>query len=329
VTFQWPWMLLFLLLIPVVVAAYVLWQRRREQRAAGLAAEGLVATDAGRRRSWRRHLQFALFTAALALLVIAIARPMATVPTLQSRATVILTLDVSNSMAATDVKPSRIATAKSAASAFVHQQPAGVRMGVVAFGARSIVVQRPTSSHADVLKAINRLSLGGGTSLAQGILTSLDAISGKTLKVNETTLGSDATQVHIGYYGGATIVLFSDGENTDPTNPEAMAQLTSVAGVHIQTVGVGTAAGTTVKIRGFTVATALDAQTLRSVAKVTDGSYYHAGDAAGLEAISKTINTHLTVVHSHTELTALFAAAAAVLLVVAALISVQRSGRVL
>jgi Ca-activated chloride channel family protein len=329
VTFQWPAMLLFLLLIPGVVAAYVLWQRRRRERAAGLAAQGLVTTETGRPRSWRRHLQFALFTTALALLVIAVARPMTTIPTLQHRATVILTLDVSNSMAATDVKPSRIATAKSAASAFVHQQPAGVRMGVVAFGARSVVVQRPTSSHADVLKAINRLSLGGGTSLAQGILTSLDAISGKTLKVNETTLGSDATQVHIGYYGGATIVLFSDGENTDPTNPEAMAQLTSVAGVHIQTVGVGTAAGTTVKIRGFTVATALDAQTLRSVAKVTDGSYYHAGDAAGLEAISKTINTHLTVVHSHTELTALFAAAAAVLLVVAALISVQRSGRVL
>ena len=328
-TVQWPAMLLFLFLIPCVVAAYGLWQRRRRQRAAGLAAQGLVTTETGRSRHWRRHLQFALFTMALALLVVAIARPRTTIPTLQRRATVILALDVSNSMAATDVKPSRIATAKTAADAFVHQQPAGVRMGVVAFGERSVVVQQPTSSHGEVLQAIDRLSLGGGTSLAQGILTSLDAIAGKTLKVNEMDTGSDNTQVHIGYYGAATIVLFSDGENTDQTNPESMARLTSVAGVRIQTVGVGTAAGTTVQIRGFTVATALNSQTLRSVAKVTSGSYHQAGNAAGLRMISETIDPHLTVVRSNTEITAIFAAAAAALLVAAALISVLRFGRVL
>ncbi|HEY6623975.1 MAG TPA: VWA domain-containing protein [Acidimicrobiales bacterium] len=328
-TFQWPAMLLFLLLIPGVVAAYVSWQRRRRERAAGLAAQGLVTTETGRPRSWRRHLQFALFTTALALLVIAVARPMTTIPTLQHRATVILTLDVSNSMAATDVKPSRIAAAKTAANAFVRQQPAGVRMGVVAFGQRSVVVQQPTFSHGDVLQAIDHLSLGGGTSLAQGILTSLDAIAGKTLRINQKDLGSDASQVHIGYYGGATIVLFSDGENTDQTSPESMARLTSVAGVRIQTVGVGTAAGTTVHIQGFTVATALDSQTLRSVAKVTSGSYHQAGNAEGLRTISNTIDPHLTFVRSHTEVTAIFAAAAAALLVLGALISLLRSGRVL
>ena len=247
-----------------MVAAYVLWQRRRERRAAALAAQGLVTTDAGRRRSWRRHLPFALFTAALALLVVAFARPMATVKTPQSRATVILAIDVSNSMAATDVKPSRIASRQDGgrARSSASSRP-GSGSGWWPSAQRSVIVQPPTSSHADVLKAINRLSLGGGTSLAQGILTSLDAIAGKTLKVNEAALGSDSTQVNIGYYGGATIVLFSDGENTNPTNPVTMAQLASVAGVRIQTVGVGTAAGTTVQIDGFTVATALDAQTLQ------------------------------------------------------------------
>ncbi|HEX4217192.1 MAG TPA: VWA domain-containing protein [Acidimicrobiales bacterium] len=322
-------MLIFLVLVPVVVAVYVLRQRRRGQRAAGLAAQGLVTTGAGRRPGPSRHLQFGLFATALALLVVALARPTATIPTLQHRATVILTLDVSNSMAATDVKPSRIAAAKAAADAFVDQQPSGVRMGVVAFGQRSVIVQRPTSSHAAVLQAVNRLSLGGGTSVAQGILTSLDAIAGKTLKINEQALSSDSALVHVGYYGGATIVLLSDGENTSQPDPQSAARLTSVAGVRIQTVGVGTAAGTTVQIQGFDIATALNSQTLRSMAAVTNGSYHHAGSAAGLRAISKTISPHLTVVHSHTEITALFAAAAVVLLVIGSLFLVLRSGRVM
>ncbi len=327
-TFRSPWLLAALVLIPAVVAAYVASRRRRTRRVAALAGQGLATTAAGRRAGWRRHVPFVLFAAALTLLVVALARPVATVKTPRRQATVVLAIDVSNSMAAADVKPTRIEAAKTAALAFVRQQPSGVRIGVVAFGQAAVIVQPPTLAHADVVTAIDRLSLGGGTSLGQGLLTSLDAIAGKTLTINEAALASDAGHVNIGYYGGATIVLFSDGEETSQPSGVTMARLASVAGVHVQTVGIGTAAGTTVQIAGFSVATALDSGVLKQVATVTNGSYYQANDAAGLAAISKTIDLHFTVVSQRTEITGIFSAAAALLLVAGALLSVLWFGRV-
>jgi len=328
-TFQSPEMLFGLLLVPVVVAAYARSRQRRRLRTAALASQGLVTADLGGRQRLRRHLPFALFTVALVLLVIAFARPMATIRTLRREATVIVALDVSNSMAATDVKPSRFGAAKAAAKAFIRQQPPAVRIGVVAFGQSAVIVQTPTSAHAAAIQAIDRLSLGGGTSLATGILTSLDAIAGKTLRVDKSALAQDNSgEINIGYYGGATIVLFSDGEDTSQTDPTTVARLASLAGVRVQTVGVGTAAGTTVRIDGFTVATALDAHTLESVAAVTNGTYHQEDDEAGLEAVSKTINLHFALATRYTEITAVFAAAAALLLVAGALMSVLWVGRV-
>jgi len=327
-TFASPEWLLGLLFLPLVVLAYVLARRKRRQRTAGLAAQGLLTTGLAR-RSWRLHVPFALFLVALALLVVASARPMATVRTPRRQATVVLAIDVSNSMAAADIKPSRIGAAKVAAEDFVREQPAAVRIGVVAFGPSAVIVQPPTFDHAAVLQAIDHLSLGGGTSLASGILTSLDAIAGKTLIVNKASLAQDDSgEVNIGYYGGATMVLISDGEDTSQVDPVTMARLASSAGVRAQTIGVGTVAGTTVQIGGFSVATALDPQTLEAVAKVTNGSYHQAGDLAGLKAISKTINLHFIVVAHYTEVTALFAAAGALFLVAGALIAAMWFGRV-
>ncbi|MGO9963619.1 MAG: VWA domain-containing protein, partial [Acidimicrobiales bacterium] len=309
-------------------AGYVRSRRRRRRRSADLAAQGLVTSDLGR-RGWRVHLPFVLFLTALALLIVAFAHPMATIRTPRRVATVILAMDVSNSMAAGDVAPSRFGAAKSAASAFVREQPSSVEIGVVAFGASALIVQPPTLSHADVLRAIKSLSLGGGTSLGAGVLTSLDAIAGKTLKVDVKSLGKDNSgEVNIGYYGGATIVLFSDGEDTSPVDPVTIARLASTAGVRIQTIGVGTAAGTTVKIDGFTVATALDSQTLRSVAAVTNGSYHQVDNQAALADVSKSIDLRFTVFTHYTEISAVFAAAAILLLVIGALISLLWFGRV-
>ncbi|HUC15394.1 MAG TPA: VWA domain-containing protein, partial [Acidimicrobiales bacterium] len=206
---------------------------------------------------------------------------------------------------------------------------AGVQIGVVSFGPSAVIVQPPSFDHAAVLKAIEHLSLGGGTSLASGILTSLDAIAGKTLIINKASLDQDnSANVNIGYYGGATIVLISDGEDTTQAGPVTMARLASSAGVRLQTIGVGTVAGTTVKIDGFSVATAMDPQILEAVASVSNGSYHQGGDLSGLKAISKTIDLHFTVVTKYTEVTALFAAAAALFLVAGALISVMWFGRV-
>jgi Ca-activated chloride channel family protein len=328
-TFASPGWFLGLLFLPVVVVAYVVARRKRRQRAAALTAQGLFTKGFARGRSWRLHLPFALFLVALALLVVASARPMATVKTPRRVATVVLAIDVSNSMAAADTKPSRIGAAKIAAEDFVRDQPGGVRIGVVSFGPSAVIVQPPSFDHALVLEAIEHLSLGGGTSLSAGILTSLDAIAGKTLIVNKAALTQDNSgEVNIGYYGGATIVLISDGEDPSPAGAVTMARLASTAGVRVQTIGVGTVAGTTVQIDGFSVATAMDPQTLEAVAAATNGSYHQAGGQAGLKAISKTINLHFSVVTTYTQVTALFAAAAALFFVAGALISVMWFGRV-
>jgi Ca-activated chloride channel homolog len=327
-TFRSPGVLAALLLLPVLVAAYVSSRRGRARRADALAHQGLVTTDARKPLRWRRHVPFALFAAALAVLVVGLARPMATVKLPRREATVVLAIDVSNSMAATDVKPSRIEAAKAAAVAFIRQQPPAVRIGVVAFGPGAVIVQTPTLAHADALKAVQRLSLGGATSVGQGLLTALDAIAGKTLTIDVAALSSDSGKVDVGYYGASTIVLFSDGEETTGPDPVALAGVASVAGVHVQTIGIGTAAGTTVQINGFSVATALDSDLLQKVASVTDGSYHQANDAAGLTAISKTIDLRFKVVTEHTEITAAFAAAAVLLLAAGALLSVLWFGRV-
>jgi Ca-activated chloride channel family protein len=321
-------MLASLLVVPVVVAAYVASRRRRARRAAVLAGEGLVVSGAGGRMRVRRHVPFALFTAALIVLGVALARPAATVRTPRREGTVVLAIDISNSMRAADVAPTRIEAAKTAARAFVRQQPAEVRIGVVAFGEGAVIVQPPTLARGDVVKAIDRLSVGGGTSLGKGLLTALDAIAGKTLSVDQAALESDSGQVDIGYYGGTTIVVLSDGEETSRPDPVAMAGLASVAGVRVHTVGVGTGAGTTVDIDGFSVATALDRDLLEQVASHAGGTYHEAGTSAGLVAISKSIDLRFKVVSQHTEITGALTAVAVVLLTAGALFSVLWLGRI-
>jgi Ca-activated chloride channel family protein len=328
-TFATPVWLWTLLVVPAAVAAYVAGRRLRARRTGQLAAQGL-AVNQGRGVGWRRHLPFVLFAAALALLAVAIARPMASIKAPRLQATVILAVDVSNSMGAKDVKPTRIGVAEQAARDFVRDQPSSVKIGVVGFGPEALIVQNPTFDHPAALRAIDDLSLGGGTSVATGILTSLDALAGKTLKIDPATLNDDnSNEVNIGYFGGDTIVLISDGENTAQTDPTTMARVASTAGVRIQTIGVGTVAGTTVKIGGFSVATALDPQTLENVAKVTNGTYHQVADRAAVSQVSKTINLHFAIVTEYTQISAIFVIAALLFLAVGALLSVLWFGRVL
>jgi Ca-activated chloride channel family protein len=329
-SFRAPEALLALLVLPLVVLGYVSSRRRRRRRTAALGAQGLVATGGARARRVRERLPAALFLAAIAVLTLACARPMGTIKVPQRAATVVVAIDVSNSMAATDTKPSRIEAAKLVATDFVRDQPPGVRIGIVGFGGTGIVAQPPTTDHQVSLDAIDHLSLGGGTSIGEGVLTALDAIAGKTLHVNLAEVSNDDSgEIDLGYYGGATIVLISDGEDESTTNPVTIARLVSTAGVRIQTVGVGTTTGTTVKIGGFMIATALDASTLENVAKVTNGSYHAISGGSPAAAISKSIQLHFTVVSEHTELTALFALVGVVLLMLGAMLSVLWFGRVL
>ena len=328
-TFGSPWVLVFLLAVPAAVSAYVKSRRRRAARAAALADQGLVAIAPASKMRVRRHVPFGLFVTALTLLVVGMAQPMTTVKTPRREGTVILAMDVSNSMKADDIKPNRMDAAKVAARAFVERQPAEVRMGVVAFGDGAVIVQMPTNAHADVIKAIDRLTSEGGTSMGQALVTALGAIAGKPVTIDLEAIASDSAEVDIGYFGSASVVLFSDGEETSQPDPVAVAEVASVAGVRVHTIGVGTPEGAVVQVDGFNVATALDSELLEEVASVTDGSYHEADDAAGLAEISETIDLRFKLVSEHTEVSGLFAAGGAVLLLVGALLSILWFGRVI
>ncbi len=327
-SFLWPPALALLVLVPVALAGYRRLLRRRDRRVAELAAEGFVPTAASGRRRRLRHVPFGFFLAALTLLLVALARPQASVALPRREGTVILAFDVSSSMLATDLKPTRLHAAQDAAKRFVATQPSSIRMGVVAFSDGGLVTQQVTDSRPDVIAAIDRLTPQGGTSLGKGLFTSLGAIAGKPIVLDDAAAGGNLDNVDIGYYGSAAIVLLSDGENTAEPDPLAVAKLASVAGVHVHTIGIGSPKGTVVEIDGFSVATALDETTLTQIAEVTDGTYSAAADPAALAAVYDSIDLRITAEAQPTEVTGLVAGASALLLFVGAALSLAWFGRV-
>ncbi len=340
VTFAAPWALLGLLLVPGLAAAYGMVRARRRARRDELAALGFAPvgpaapTGSGadaptRRRRWGARLVPAALALALALLVVAAARPQATVPDLRREGTVILAVDTSASMTAIDVGPTRMAAAREAAKAFVAQQPPTIRIGVVSFGDNGVVLQAPTVVQADVLRAIDRLTPQGGTSLGQGIFASLKAIAGGKLAITEEQLKGNIEELDIGYYGSSAIVLLSDGQDTSRLDPMPLAELAAVAGVKIHTVGLGDPAGTTVTVDGFTAATRLDEAMLTAVADATGGRYLAAPDAQTLTDVYGSIDLAMTSTPVRAEISALFAAVALLVLVAAVATSILRTGRVI
>lgn len=329
-SFAWPWMLVPAVAgVVLLVLGYRRLSARQAQRREELAALGLVVGPAGGSGHTRsRRLAPALLLAALALLLVSLARPQATVAEPRREGTVILAFDVSTSMSATDLRPSRMEAAKAAARRFVEGQPSSIRIGVVAFGESGVVTQQPTTSRTDVLAAIDRLAPQGGTSVGRAILTSLSAIAGRAVLAGEDPTTSELDSADIGYYGSAAVVLLTDGQDTSELDPLPLAELASVAGVRVHPIGIGTPEGTVVEVDGFQVATALDEGLLRAVADTTDGTYYPAEDEEALGEVYSSIRPGWTVQSQRVEVTALFAGSAAVLLLVSALLSVLRSGRV-
>jgi Ca-activated chloride channel homolog len=321
-----------LLAVGLLVAAILAWAAiaAARRRAAALAAAGIAAGAPGRGR-----LGGVWFTiAGVAVLAIAVAGPAASVPVSRASGTVILAMDVSGSMAATDVAPSRLAAAKKAALSFIGAQPDSVDIGVVAFQQGGFEAALPTADHATASAAVRRLTAGGGTSLGDAILASLSAITRRTVAI-----GRDGSAPGIGFWPSATIVLFSDGQDeAGPTaggtgtgadaSANAAASVAEKAGVHIDTVGVGTAAGTTVDVDGYHLFTALDEATLASISQATGGTYHPASDASELDGIASSINLRLTVTNQPLPLAGAFIALALVLLAAGAVLTVTRSGRV-
>lgn len=327
-SFAWPLVLWSLLLVPLLTLAYLRLTRRRAAAAVALTAMRLTDGKSGRRAGWRRHLPPALFLAALALLLVGLARPMVVVAVPRFEGTVILAFDASTSMLADDLEPSRMDAAKGAASAFVREQPSTIQIGVVAFSDGAFIVQSPTNVQADVLAAIDRLAPQGGTSLSEGMFASLSAIAGRPVELGAAVSEDDVLAGDIGYFGSAVIVLLSDGEHTSRVDPLVMAQLAANAGVRIFPIGIGSTAGTTLEIEGYRVATALNAPLLEAIATATDGVYFHAEDEAGLTRVYDTIDLRLAIDGEETEVTSLLAAAAMLLLVVGAGLTTFWFGRV-
>jgi Ca-activated chloride channel family protein len=325
-SFTWPLMLLSLSLVPALAAVYLLVIDRRD---AQIAQSGmrLADTSSGRRVS-RRHVPPLIFLAAIALLLTALARPTVVVAVPHMEGTVILAFDVSTSMVADDLQPSRIEAAKEAASAFVRAQPSTVEIGVVAFSDGALVVQQPTAVQADILAAIDRLAPQGGTSLSEGMFASLGAISGKPLALTDGASEDDLLSLDIGYFGSAVIVLLSDGEHTSRSNPLDVAQLAAGAGVRVFPIGVGSPGGTTVEIDGYHIATALNEPLLSEIADVTSGEYFRAEDDEQLAAVYEEIDLKLTLEGEETEVTALLAGGAMLLMLVGAALTIRWFGRV-
>jgi len=302
------------------VAAYVLIQRRRS---AAMAAAGLPQT---RRGAIRRHLPYALILAALPLLLGGLARPQAELSVPHVAGTVVLVVDASNSMMAKDLEPSRLGAAQQAATDFARSQPNTVDIGVVVFGQQALTTQAPSSDHDEAVAAIRRLKSGGGTSLGQAILAALTVIVGKPVSLPDDP---NIPQNDLGYWGSATIVLFSDGENTAGPDVELAAGVAADAGVHIETVGVGTTKGATVEVDGFQLATALNEDLLSTIAATTGGTYHRAGDAAALAASTKSIDLRIAFKKEPVELTALLSGAAILLLALGGALMVRWYGRLI
>ena len=323
----WPWGLLGLLALPLIVVAYRRLLARQAARRAELARQGLVV-PARRRDRWR-PVAPGLLVSALAVMLLALSRPVAAVAEPRREGTVILAFDVSTSMAAKDVQPTRLDAAKAAAKSFVEKQPSSVRIGVVAFGGNAVIAQQPTTDRDQVLSSIGRLQPQGETSLGQGILTSLSAIAGKPIVSNGDTENGSNGETPIGYYAGTAIVLLTDGENTSGPDPTNLAQLASAAGVKIYPIGLGSAAGTVLEINGFSIATHLDETSLKQIAKESGGTYYNATDSGTLSQVYDSIQLNWvsrTVPH---EVTSLVAGVATLLLLAGAVVSVLRRGRVI
>ncbi len=340
-TFIWPEMLWSQLAVPLLILLYVWLLRRRKKTALRFASLSLVKEAMGKHLAWRRHLPPALLLVAVTALLVAAGRPTAVISLPSAEKTIVLAMDVSGSMRATDVLPDRFTAAKEAAKAFVAELPRTVRIAVVQFAGTAAVVQAPTLSRDDVVAAIDRFQLQRGTAIGSGIVLSLATLFPEAgIDLSQITgqramppapgdkLKAELTPVEPGSYGSAAIILLTDGQRTTGPDPVEAAKMAADRGVRVYTVGVGTKEGETIGFEGWSMRVRLDEETLKSIANMTRADYFYAGTAADLKKVYQGLSTRLIVEKKETEISALFAAFGALLVVLAAGLSVWWFGRV-
>ena len=330
-SFNWSSMLGLLLLVPVLALVYMMMQRQRRDV---VAKSGFGLVQTARATDMRRHYPAMIFLLGLTILIFSLARPQATVSLPKYEGTVILVFDVSGSMAADDMEPTRMEAAKMVASNFVQDQPANVRIGVVAFSDGGLSVQSPDIKRDDTLSTIERLVPRRGTSLGNGMLVALNTIAvdaGDPPIMNTSSVSSteDVVNTPQGWYPSAVIVLFSDGENNDRLDPLAVTDLAIDLGVRVYTIGVGSAEGATIKVEGMNIHTALNEPLLQQIALTSGGQYYFAGDETELRKIYNDLEPTLSIKPEDLELTSLLAGLGILVFLLGGALSLLWFGRVI
>ena len=335
-SFQWPEALWLLAGLPLLVALYFYLLRRRKHFALRYSSLGLLK-QAMSGPSWRRHVPPVLVLLALAALIVAIARPSATMTLPSQHEIVILAMDVSGSMRASDVEPNRLVAAQNAAKAFIADQPDNVRIGIVAFAGTATVAQAPTKNKEDLFAAIDRFQLQRATAIGSAIIVSLATlfpdggydVASFSYASEKRKPPANFKPVPPGSYGSAVIILLTDGQRTTGPDSVMAARLAAERGVRIFTVGVGTPEGKIVGFDGWSMHVRLDEETLRAIADLTRGEYFYAGNAVDLKKIYQTMNSRLVMETKKTEIGAFFSAAAALLVLLAGLLSLAWFNRIL
>ncbi len=345
--FLWPQQLWLLLLLPLLVLLYFVLLRRRKKLAVRYASLAIIKEALGKGPGLRRHVPPALFLLALAAMLLASARPVATLTLPSTQQTIILAMDVSGSMRATDVQPNRLVAAQNAAKAFLEQLPRDVKVGIVAFAGAAQVAQLPTVNREDLVTAIDRFQMQRGTATGNGIVISLATLfpdqgielaamqGGGRMRPQGMAIDGDKketkpfTPVPPGSFTSAAIIMLTDGQRTTGVDPLEAAKMAAERGVKVYTVGIGTVDGETIGFEGWSMRVRLDEETLKQIANKTAAEYYYAGTAQDLQKVYENLSTRLTVEKKETEVSALLAMLAAVLALAAAGLSVWWFNRIL
>jgi Ca-activated chloride channel homolog len=352
VSFASPEYLWLLTLLPLAVLLYLLVLRRRKKAAIRYGNFGMLKHALGTGGRIRRHIPPVLFLAALTLMTLGIARPTAVITVSSHKSTVILAMDVSGSMRATDVKPSRVEAMQAAAKAYIAQQHKEVLMGIVAFAGSAFLVQAPTSDHTALNAAIDRLELQRATAVGSGILVSLATLfPDEDFAVNPfsargdpadpafngftsqgTPLGAPKKKqpviVEPGSNKSAAIILLTDGSTNAGPDPIEAARTAANHGVRVFTVGFGTANGDIVGFGGRRMRADLDEESLKRIADITRAQYHRASSAEELQAVYNLLSTSVIIERKETEITSFFTALAALFAVTSAGLSLLWFSRV-
>ena len=348
--FIWHHALCLLLALPALAGTYLVLLPRKNNEALRYAGFGLVREAMGTRARFRPHIPALVLLLGLTVLIVAVARPVIVITSPAKQGTVILLMDVSLSMAASDVPPTRLAAAQAAAMAFVKAQPRDVRIGIVAFGAHADVVQLPTLNRGDVMAALDRLELQRFTAIGIGMIGALLTLvptaeigpeydifgAGRAparvydLPLNPTPKAERKPRKPLapGSYLSAAIVLVSDGRSTMGIPAVKAAKMAADLGIRVFTVGVGTLYGGTANVEGWPpIHAEFDEETLKEVANITRAEYFLARTADKLTKIYETLGRRVVLERKEHEITALFSAIGVVLMLASAALSLLWSNR--